>query len=209
MTNSYDISKELDRIIEDLRGHFDAVDSEREEIYAHARELRRLSTRAIREAHKGSPQNAENALSDLRELAAKITDTFRRYPFVEEALQEYSEASLFLAFLMGKKIPTARDLATTERGYLLGLADCVGELRRHVLYLISRDRLDEAAGLVDLMEEIFYLLMKFDHPDGVIPIRHKQDQLRPIVERTRAEFTMIQCQKRLENKLTGHDFSSK
>ena len=208
MTNSYDISKELDGIIEDLRRHFDAVDREREEIYAHARELRRLSTRSIREVHKGFPQNAECALSDLRELAAKITATFRRYPFVEEALQEYSEASLFLAFLKGQKIPAAGEINTTERAYLLGLADCVGELRRHVLLLISRDRLDEAARFVDLMEEIFYLLMKFDHPDGVIPIRHKQDQLRPIVERTRAEFTMIQCQKRLENKLTGHDLTA-
>jgi translin len=205
MTNIQKVSDELNQVIEELREHFDGLDREREEIFSQARELRRLSTRAIRDIHKGSAENAVRALSELKELAAKISATARRFSFTEEALQEYSEACLFLTFIKGEKIPTASDLKTTERAYLLGLADCVGELRRHVLLLISHDRIEEASSFVDIMEEVFYLLMKFDHPDGVIPIRHKQDQLRPIVERTRAEFTMIQCQKRLEDKLTRND----
>ena len=206
MTNTQKLSDELNQVIEELREHFDRLDREREEIYSQARELRRLSTRAIRDIHKGSAENAVHALAELKELAAKISGAARRFSFTEEALQEYSEACLFLAFHKGEKIPTASDLKTTERAYLLGLADCVGELRRHVLLLISHDRIEEASGFVDIMEEVFYLLMKFDHPDGVVPIRHKQDQLRPIVERTRAEYTMIQCQKRLEDKLTRHEY---
>lgn len=193
---------ELTNIIEELRSHFERIDAEREVFYKKARELRRVATHAVREVHKGSPDKAREMMSGMDDLAGELSKVDFRYGFVEEALQEYAETALLLALLTSNKAPTPAELKVTERGYILGLADCVGELRRLVLGLVRRDVMDEAERYTDLMEEIFYLLMKFDQPDAVVPVRRKQDQIRPIIERTRAELTMIISQRKLEKKLT-------
>lgn len=196
--------EQLEAVVDRLLAHFEKIDSEREVVFKKARELRRTSTRAAREVHKGDPAGAREMMKGAPALAGRLSRVNNRYNFVEEALQEYAETSLLLSLLEGKAVPTAEKLKVTERGYMLGLADCVGELRRHVLGLVRRDEIGEAERFVDMMEEIFYLLMKFDQPDAVIPIRRKQDQLRPIIERTRAELTMVKSQRRLEKKLAGH-----
>ncbi|MFH1537761.1 MAG: hypothetical protein ABIH66_02300 [bacterium] len=196
--------EQLEPIIDGLLTHFEQIDAEREDIYKKARELRRTSTRAVREVHKGSPSGAKEMMKGAIQFADQLSSVSNRYNFVEEALQEYAETSLLLALLEGKDVPDADRLRVTERGYLLGLADCVGELRRHVLGLVRKDSIEEAEDYVDMMEDIFYMLMKFDQPDAVLPMRRKQDQIRPIIERTRAELTMVKSQRRLERKLAGH-----
>ena len=67
---------------------------------------------------------------------------------------------------------------------------------------MRRDSLEDAANMFDLMERLFGMLMMFDHTEAVLPLRRKQDALRAVVERTRADLTNVICQKRLEVKLS-------
>ncbi|MEW5947508.1 MAG: hypothetical protein AB1742_15070 [bacterium] len=201
MAGGIEVTKGMEGVVGRLRRHFDAVDGEREKVFHRARDLRRLSTQAIRAVHKGRIDQAREAVPGLEALSAELSVKEGVFPFVEEALQEYAEMRLLLVFIEGGAFPAPGEIRTTERAFLLGLADCVGELRRHVLRLIREERVEEAAGFVDAMEDVFYALMQFDHPDGVVPVRRKQDQLRPIIERTRAELTMVQSQLRLESRL--------
>jgi len=190
--------------IERLKNHFDGIDGEREKAYLLARELRRDSVQSVRDIHKGRFDEARALIGKARETAAQLLACDRRFGFAEEAQQEFAEAALTLAFLKKEEPPLQAELNVTERTYLLGLADAIGELRRHVLDLLCEDRLEEAGGYMRLMEDIFELLLKFDHTEAVLPMRRKQDQFRGAIERTRADLTNITCQKRLEKRLQNH-----
>lgn len=184
--------------IERLKDHFDAIDKDREVAYQTARELRRLSVQAVREVHQGKTDNARVLVEQGRELASRLAALPTRFGFTEEAMQEYCEAAFTIAFLHGEPIPTQAELGADERGYLLGLADAIGEIRRHILDLLRDDGIEKARELLDLMDDIFGLLLKFDHTEAVVPVRRKQDGLRGLIERTHADLSNIICQKRLE-----------
>jgi translin len=187
--------------IERLKNHFDGIDKEREAAYGLARELRRDSVQAVRDIHRGRFDEARALLETGREKAAALNSNSQRFGFVEEAFQEYAEAAFTLAFLTKAGLPTQDELKCDERGYMLGLADAIGELRRHVLNLLRDDSLVEAQEYLEMMDDLFAILMKFDHTDAVIPLRRKQDGMRGVVERTRGDLTNIICQKRLERTI--------
>ena len=184
--------------VERIKDHFDAIDKEREQAYQDSRELRRMSVQACRDVQRGRFDNARTLLAQCKTLAEKLINNSARFGFVEEAHQEYSESAFILAFILGEEAPTQAELGTDERGYMLGLADAVGEIRRHILNLLRDDKLDEARDYMDLMDDLQGMLLKFDHTDAVVPLRRKQDMLRGIIERTRGDLTNIICQKKLE-----------
>ena len=193
----------LNNEIERLKNHFDAVDSVRETAYLSARDLRRLSVQMVRDLQRNKPVDYVQVLAECKTLALTLSGSEYKFGFMEEALQEYSEAALTYAFLHNLPAPTQEELGCTERTYLMGLADAISELRRGVLNLLREDDLDTATRLFDLMDRLFHGIMVFDHTDAVLPLRRKQDALRAVLERTRADLTTIICQKRLENKLKG------
>jgi len=186
---------EVDR----LKDHFDEIDKERESAYKGSRELRRMSVQAVRDVQRGRVDKAKKLVEEGAELAEKLAGGNTRFGFVEEAQQEYAEAAFTISFLYDEDPPTVKELRTDERGFLLGLADSVGEMRRHVLNLLREEKIDEAKKYMDLMDEVQGMLLKFDHTDAVVPLRRKQDMLRGIIERTRGDLTNIICQKRLES----------
>ncbi len=187
--------------IERLREHFDEIDNCREKAYPLARELRRLSVQAVRDIQRGKFDAARELIDTSREIARELNNSAHQFGFSLEAHQEYTEAAFTLALITRAPLPTQEELCTNERGYLMGLADTIGELRRHVLNLLREDRVDEAVEYMDLMDDLHSMMMKFDYTDAVLPLRRKQDQFRGIIERTRADLTTIICQKRLEKKL--------
>lgn len=191
------LAKELER----LKEHFDNVEQEREKAYSTMRELRRMSVKLVRDIQRDQADDFERVIGECRELALQLSGAKYPFGFIEEALQEYSEAALVYAFVHNQSAPTAVELGCTERSYLTGFSDAISELRRRILVLMRKDDLDGASAMFDLMDKLFSMLMIFDHTDAVLPLRRKQDALRAVVERTRADLTSIICQKRLEDKL--------
>jgi translin len=121
--------------------------------------------------------------------------------FVDNALQEVTEAKAVYAIKKGQKIPDPDELDVPYKSYLTGLGDTVGELRRFTLDEMRSGNIDTAIGYLEIMEDIYSMLMSFDYPNAVLPIKHKQDLARNLIEKTRSEIAVAVRSKALEEKI--------
>jgi translin len=81
---------------------------------------------------------------------------------------------------------------------LLGLCDLVGELRRTALDSIRTGKAKKADNYLNMMENIYDVIIRFDYPSGLIPIKKKQDMVRGMIEKTRGELAVASCERRIE-----------
>ena len=100
--------------------------------------------------------------------------------------------------MKGKELPDPDEIKTTYSSYLMGLCDLVGELRRTALDSIRAGKAKNADNYLDMMEEIYDVIIRFDYPSGLIPIKKKQDMVRNLIERTRGELAVASCERRIE-----------
>ncbi|MGA1819776.1 MAG: hypothetical protein ACMUHU_02085 [Thermoplasmatota archaeon] len=170
-----------------------ALDEEekvREEAYILSRDLIRSCRKTISDLVK----EREVDLSDLRKEAGKVIDGIeggsRRMLFVEDALAEYCEAEALGSVLAGEDIRTPGELGISERAFILGISDVVGELRRVTLNRILRSDLQGAVAIFGKMEEIGQLVEGMVYPSGMIPLKKKQDTIRSLLDRTGGELAI-------------------
>ena len=122
--------------------------------------------------------------------------------YIEDALKEYTEAAVTLALIEGRPMPKADDLGIGAAPYLGGLADTVGEMRRFILDALRTDDFSRCEELLDVMDEIYTVLVTMDYPDAVTRgLRRSTDMVRGILERTRGDLTVALRQQRLEERL--------
>ena len=100
--------------------------------------------------------------------------------------------------MLKKDLPDPDELQTTYSSYLMGLCDLVGELRRTVLDSIRLGKQKNADEYLTMMEEIYDVILRFDYPSGLVPIKKKQDMVRGLLEKTRGELAVASCEKRIE-----------
>jgi translin len=198
----------LEKIAEQAREEFDALTAARDKALAQARTLTRHCSRAIRAIHRNEREAAAQELSSARKLAAALREDLAGYPslyhagYTQDALKEYAEATLLIAFLDNGNLPTPRELDLEVATYLRGLAETVGELRRHTLDILRGGHSSEAERLLQCMDEIFSVLVTMDYPDAVTQgLRRQTDVNRSIIERTRGDITLSLRQERLERAL--------
>ena len=83
-----------------------------------------------------------------------------------------------------------------------GLGEAAGELRRRTLDILRHDRSAEAEQLLEMMDEIYGLLVTVDFPDAITgKLRRLTDVVRGIVERTRGDLTTSLQQDELKSAL--------
>ena len=162
------------RIIEELSQQgFSQTHEVREQALRVSREIIRNSANSIRATHRGEFDLAREILSTVTGLTRQIEDSQKTHPavyyagYVEDALKEYVEANATLAFSEGSRLPEARDLGVGPAPYLNGLAEAVGELRRFVLDSLRRDDFSRCEELLDLMDEVYTVLVSMDFPDAI------------------------------------------
>jgi translin len=74
--------------------------------------------------------------------------------------------------------------------YVLGLLDCVGELKRQVFDKIRIDEIDEAVRIFEIMENLYLQLYTFSMYDKVVKeARRKIDVNRILVDDVRSVIT--------------------
>lgn len=197
--------KNLEEIAERIESRLEEKDQVREVAIKSARAINRLSGSIVHLIHKGEDVRPmmHEALDETHRLRSLLED----YPeiwesgLVEGALQELAEAAILLALVHDDELPDPDDMGITGNAYLLGMADAIGELRRFALEKLREGEVDEAKGYLEMMEEIFLVIMRFDFPDALIPIRRKQDVARSLLEKTRGDVAVAVHSARLQKKM--------
>lgn len=198
----------LDAIAENIRADFEARDEARDEALHRSRELTRLCAIAIRASHRNEWDEARDLLAQADKIAACIRETLADYPdlwcagYTQDALKELVEAHATFAFASNTTIPQPEALAVPYATYLNGLCEAASEMRRRCLDELRRDNTAEAERLLGVMDEVYDVLVTFDFPDAITGgLRHRVDQLRAVLERTRGDLTNSLRQDRLTQAL--------
>ncbi len=136
-----------------------------------------------------------------RDLVLRLKgEGWRDEGVVEDALQEWVEASLLVALVRQRPLPSPRALGVHAEPYLLGLSDLVGELRRVAVSALGNGQVAEAVENLTRMETLLHFLMRFDYPRSLLSMKPKQDSARSLLERTRADVEMARYLERFSRE---------
>ena len=184
----------IEDFLDFVRSKLEEKELAREELLKLVREMKINSTKAIASIHAGDLEKAEEHLKIAFEILSKVRE-YRVYPDVYypvtfDAMQELVEAYVFKHVVENCDLNV--DLSKLEVEFapiLTGLADAVGEIRRHVLDLLRRNEFEKAEKLIGVMERIYNNLITFSFPDKITPnLRPKVDYVRNAIERTKSDF---------------------
>jgi len=169
-----------------------SVNAAREYLIKNTRDVVILCSHSIIAAHKGdlrlAKQKIKNAELVLKKNQKKAKDDFKKYLITPE--QELVEACSFLAVIENKEIPSLKSMKVSKESYVLGLLDCIGELKRLMLDNIRKDQLKEANRIFNVMENLYLILYPFAIFDKIVKeARRKLDVNRSLVEESRAIIT--------------------
>ena len=187
---------------------------DREQALSVSREVIRFSANAIRAVHRGEFEDARELIGkgEARLEQAdhiKITSpSIFNAGFMTDARKEFTEANITLAIISGSDIPSIDDLKVDAGAYINGMAEVIGELRRYILDALRRNAVDGCQEFMDIMDEMYSVLVTIDFPEGVTSgLRHNTDAMRGVLERTRGDLTMALRQHSLEARLAAWEDS--
>ena len=196
--------KNLDKIVNKIEKSIDDKDKIREQALRTSREIIIGCRKAIQLIHQKKMSEAKTNINKSSKKLQELYNLTEHHPelyhagFVENAAQELVEASCLYNIMKGVDLPDPDEIKTTYSSYLLGLCDLVGELRRSALDKIREGAAKEADDYLKMMEDIYDVIIRFDYPSGLIPIKKKQDMVRNLIERTRGELAVASCERRIE-----------
>ena len=200
--------RKLRGIGDQAQTRFSETHDARERAFRLSREVIRNSANSIRATHRGEFDQARELVATAGRMVKEIEDRLDGHPavyyagFVEDGQKEYVEASATLAFAESSVLPTPEELEVGYAPYLNGLAESVGELRRFILDGLRRDDFSRCEELMELMDEVYSVLVSMDFPEAVTRgLRRTTDMVRGVLERTRGDLTLALRQRRLEQTL--------
>lgn len=164
----------------------------REYLIKNTREVTILCSHAIINIHKGDRKIAkakiQRARNLLKSFRKKAIGELQRYLVTPE--QEFVEANALLAIVEKKNIPDHKTISVSNESYVLGLLDCIGELKRLIFDNIRVGKSKEAARFFEIMENLYLHLYPFAIHDKILKeARRKLDVNRILIEDARAVLT--------------------
>ena len=166
--------------------------NERENLIKNTRQIITLCSESIIDCHKNDTKSAAKKVLEAKKLLAQYRKNINKslYRYLIPSEQEFVEASSFLALVQGKEIPSPESLQVKEESYVLGLLDCIGEMRRDVYDKIRVGKSEDARKMFEKMDDLYLQLYPFAYFDKVIKeARRKLDVGRILVEETRIAIT--------------------
>jgi len=181
-----------------------------------SRKLIQVSSKAIRNIHRGDSIAVKKLLSEAEQINQNLVKSIEDYPelfyagYLHDSQKELVEAKVFLSLADRTLIPTKHELNVRVMTYLHGLAEAASEARRFILDRAREGNLIVAESILDQCEEIYDELIGFDFPDGMTGgLRRAVDSLRAVLERTRSDLSTTASQmtliKSLESTRTSLD----
>ena len=184
--------KNVKSSLKGISKYLQASNASREFLIKNTRDVVILCSHSIIATHNGDLRTARQKIKKaeviLKNNQKKAKNNFKKYLVTPE--QEFVEAQSFLAIVENKEIPSLKSLKVSEESYILGLLDCIGELKRLVLDNIRNGQLKKANNIFNVMENLYQTLYPFAMYDKIVrEARRKLDVNRALVEETRAVIT--------------------
>jgi len=202
---------DLDDLARELHERFDATNAARERVLPASRRSIRASANAIRAIHRGEMDRARRLIADSRAAiddgreASEDQPEVRWAGYLADAEKEYAEANVTLALVTDAPIPTPEDLAVGDAPYLNGIAEAIGEGRRHILDLLRTREVSRAERVLRELEDLYAVLVTIDYPDAITGnLRRSTDVARSLIEKTRGDLSIAFVQRDLHEALDRH-----
>ncbi len=198
----------LETILQEVKSELMQKNKIREEAHESMRKATSLSKQAILLIHQKKYAEAEEFIENAKEKISSLQVLSKEYPEIiyggmfSAALQEYSEARIFLILVKEARFVTPAEICVPSVDYVLGLADVIGEYRRLALDDLREGEVKKGEECLEIMDQVFIQLLALDEAYMLVPgLRHKSDIARRIIETTRGDVTLEIRRKSLEDYL--------
>jgi translin len=198
----------LETILQEVKNELMQKNKIREETHESMRKATSLSKQSILLIHQKKYAEAEEFIEKAKEKISSLQVLSKDYPEIiyggmfSAALQEYSEARVFLILVKESRFLTPAEINVPSVDYVLGLADVIGEYRRLALDNLREGDVKKGEKCLEIMDQVFIQLLALDEAYVLVPgLRHKSDIARRIIETTRGDVTLEIRRKTLEDYL--------
>jgi translin len=202
---------ELSEVSDQIRKRLDAKSQAREKGLRASRQAIRECANSIRATHRAEWELAQELMAAARRSLDDAQTAMEPFPdiyyagFLQDSEKEYAEARSTYALINDGELPTPEELRIGDAPYLNGLAEAIGELRRHILDIMRRGDLQRGEQLLRAMDDIYYVLVSMDYPDAMTGgLRRTTDVARSIMERTRGDMSLTLVQRGLTDAIAAH-----
>lgn len=199
--------------VEKINKKFKDIEERRNAIIKGTRDATILCSKAIvsMHAHKKneSIENIEKAKKLLQQFKEMGKEDLQKYLYVAE--QEFVEAYCLFSIIENSVIPSMKSLEVSDISYVMGLLDCIGEIKRMIIDKIRLEGTSDINTLFELMDKIYGIIYPLAVYDNLMPgLRKKLDVSRILIENVRAILTeenrrtiMIEKIHEFEKKITA------
>jgi translin len=198
----------LEKVIQEVKQELMEKNKVRDETHESMRKATSLSKQAILLIHQKRIKDAQEMLESAKEMISSLQKLADECPEIiyggmfSAALQEYSEANIFLMLVKEGRFVTPSEIHVPSVDYVLGLADVIGEYRRLALDNLREGKVEAGEECLKIMDQVFMQLLALDEAYMLVPgLRHKSDIARRIIENTRGDITLEVRRKALEDQL--------
>ncbi|MGZ8629862.1 MAG: haloacid dehalogenase [Actinomycetota bacterium] len=202
---------DLDDLTRDLHRRFDAKVVAREQALPAARRSIRASANAIRAVHRGEFERASELIEASRMALDEGIGGVAAHPdvrfagYLQDAEKEYAEANLTRALVADDPLPGPDELGVEDAPYLNGIAEAIGEGRRHILDLLRSGEVERGQSMLGRLEDLYGVLVTIDYPDAItLNLRRSTDVARSLIEKTRGDLAIAAMQQGIERALDEH-----
>lgn len=198
----------LKAVLKEIKRELGEKEKVREDLQKNMRKATSLSKQAILMIHQKKLKEAKKLIETAKEIISRLNEATATYPSIiysglyNAALQEFSEANIFLTLIEEARFVTPKEIMVPSVDYVLGLADVIGEYRRLTLDALREGDVKGGERCLQIMDEIYIELMALEEAYMLVPgLRRKCDVARKIVETTRGDITQEIRRKSLEKYL--------
>lgn len=201
--------------VEEINKKFKDIEERRNAIIKGTRDATILCSKAIVSMHSHkkneSTEYIEKAKKLLKQFKELGKDDLQKYLYIAE--QEFVEAYCLFSIAENSVIPGKRSLDVSDVSYVMGLLDCIGEIKRMIIDKIRSEGTSNVNALFELMDKIYGTIYPLAVYDNLMPgLRKKLDVSRILIENVRAIITeekrrsiMIEKIEEFEKKIMGSE----
>jgi len=168
------------------------IEQRREILIKGTRDVIINCSKSIMSLHRGKYQEAailiEEAQTTLGSLRINTRNDLEKYLLSAE--QEFVEARQLKCVCDKSGLAGIDELNVATSSYVLGLLDCIGEIKRMIYENLRTANTENAIRLFNLMEDLYSSIYPFSVYDNIIPgIRRKLDVAKILIENVRSSIT--------------------